>query len=261
MTSGWSRASPGLTWPVRAGAGLLGVAIFGAGVAAVFTTTNGTGAAALLAIGAACIGIAVLGDRVQSVSVGGATLTIREIARQTFALAKEAELRGDEEGAERLRAAGQALRDLARGYRRVRGSMRSGSKRTTALEHVITETRGLSRSGAFEPIDVSTWFGEGAPEARITALGLMQGNRHLRDFEAALDAVEESRSAFEQYHGLLLAEMMIPDLTAGQRAQLTVVVERALRSFQVRRDSDRRECGGRILQALETNSEAPFSPR
>jgi hypothetical protein len=55
--------------------------------------------------------------------------------------------------------------------------------------------------------------------------------------------------------------MMITDLTAGQRAQLTVVVEKALRSFQVRRDAERRECGNRILQALETNSEEPLSPR
>jgi hypothetical protein len=232
---------------------LLGVAIFGAGVAAVFTTVNGTGAAALLAIGAACVGVAALGDRVQSVSLGGATLTIRDIARQTFALAKEAELRGDEEGAERLRAAGKALEDLARGYRRIRGSMRSAGKRTTALEHLMTEARQLSRSGAFEPIDVSTWFGEGTPEARITALGLMQGNPHLRDFEAALDAIEESKSAFEQYHGLLLAEMMIPDLTAGQRAQLAVLVEMVLRSFRVRRDSDRQKCATRTLQALERN--------
>jgi hypothetical protein len=58
------------------------------------------------------------------------------------------------------------------------------------------------------------------------------------------------RSAFEQYHGLLLAEMMVPELTPGERAQLTVVVEKALRSWRVRRDSDRNDCGKRILAAL-----------
>jgi hypothetical protein len=40
---------------------------------------------------------------------------------------------------------------------------------------------------------------------------------------AALDAIDDSRSAFEQYHGLRLAEMMVSDLTATQRAQLVVV--------------------------------------
>jgi hypothetical protein len=95
-----------------------------------------------------------------------------------------------------------------------------------------------------------TWFEEGTPEARATALGLMQGNARLRDFEAAIDAIDESRSAFEQYHGLVLAEMMLSELTASQRAQLAVVIQRALRSRRVRRDSDRRITGERLLAAL-----------
>ena len=72
----------------------------------------------------------------------------------------------------------------------------------------------------------------------------------MRDFEAALDAINDSRSAFEQYHGLRLAEMMLTDLTAIQRSELIVVTERALRSSRVRRDSDRRIAGERLLAAL-----------
>jgi len=118
----------------------------------------------------------------------------------------------------------------------------------------MTEARRLAQSDAFEVADVVTWFDEGTPEARITALGLMQGNPRLRDFEAALDAIDDSRSAFEQYHGLRLAEMMVPDLTATQRAQLVVVTERALRSYRVRRDSDRRATGERLLASLRGRS-------
>lgn len=128
--------------------------------------------------------------------------------------------------------------------------MRAGHERTRALEHVMTEARRLAQSDALEAADVVTWFEEGTPEARITALGLMQGNARLRDFEAALDAIDESRSAFEQYHGLLLAEMMLSELTASQRAQLAVVTERAVRSHRVRRNSDRRMTGERLLAAL-----------
>jgi hypothetical protein len=234
----------------RVGAALLGMAIFGAGVAAVFGTENGTGAAALLAIGAGFFVFAVLGDRVQSLEFGGVNLTIRDLARQTFTLAKEAEQRGEDETAERLRAVGRALQGLATEYRRLRSSMRAGGERTGALEHVMTEARRLSRSEEFEPVDVATWFDQGTAEARITALGLMQGNPDVRDFEAALDAIEDPHSAFEQYHGLKLAEMMIPDLTRGQQAQLAHIVKRCLRSFRVRRDSDRRQCAEGILVAL-----------
>lgn len=115
----------------------------------------------------------------------------------------------------------------------------------------MTEARRLSKSDAFESADVATWFDEGTPEARITALGLMQGNARLRDFEVALDAIDDSRSAFEQYHGLRLAEMMAPELTPMQRAQVIVVVDRALRSFRVRRDSDRHTTAKRLLAALK----------
>jgi hypothetical protein len=231
---------------------LLGVGVFAAGGVAVFVTENGTGAAALLAIGAAFLVIAVLGDRIQSVELGGVNLTIRDMARQTLVLAQEAEQHGDMESAGRLRTVAAELQALARGYRRLRGSMRASRERTRALEHVMAEARSLSQSGALEPADVVTWFNEGTAEARITALGLMQGNARLRDLEAALDAIDDPRSGFEQYHGLRLAEMMASELTPTQRAELTVVVERAMRSHRVRRDSDRRTTGERILAALDT---------
>lgn len=235
---------------IRAVAGVLGVAVFAAGVVAVFVTENGTGAAALLAIGAGFMVIAVLGDRVQSIELGGVNLTIRDLARETYALAREAEHRGDDESAARLRTVASELDALARGYRRLRGSMRAGAERTRALEHVMTEARRLAQSDVLKAADVVTWFEEGTPEARITALGLMQGSPRLRDFEAALDAIDDSRSAFEQYHGLHLAEMMVSDLTATERAQLAVVTERALRRYRLRRDSDRRTTAERLLAAL-----------
>ena len=61
MALGRDRKSSVLTPVIRAAAGALGVAVFAAGVLAVFVTENGTGAAALLAIGAAFMVIAVVG--------------------------------------------------------------------------------------------------------------------------------------------------------------------------------------------------------
>lgn len=146
----------------------------------VFVTENGIAAAALHAIGAAFMVIAVLGDRIQSVELGGVNLTIRDLARQTYALAQQAGHRGDDESAARLRLVASDLEALARGYRRLRGSMRAGHERTRALEHVMTEARRLAQSDALGVADVVTWFEEGTPEACIAAFGLMQGNP-LRD--------------------------------------------------------------------------------
>ena len=240
-----------LTPVIRVAAVVFGALVFGTGVAAVFATENGTGAAALLAIGAAAMALAVLGDRVKSVEMGGVSLTIRDIARETYGLAREAEQRGDEESAASLRTVARELTALARGYRRLRGSMRASKERTRALEHVMTEARKLAQTDELERADVLTWFDEGKPEARITALGLMQGNPDLRDFEAALDAIDDPRSGFEQYHGLRLAELMVPDLTRSQAAQLKLITERALSTRRVHRDTDRRTTGERILEMLK----------
>jgi hypothetical protein len=94
MALGRDRKSSVLTPVIRVAAGVFGVGVFAAGVLAVFVTENGTGAAALLAIGAAFMVVAVLGDRGQSVELGGVNLTIRDLARQTYALAREAEHSG-----------------------------------------------------------------------------------------------------------------------------------------------------------------------
>jgi len=228
----------------------------------VFTTNNGTGSAALVTIGALFVAFSVLGDRLQSVEFGGVNLTIRDIARHTLALADQAERLGDEPRAERLRAVGDALEELATRYGRLRRSMRAGSERTQALETVVSDAKRLASSGVFDPIDVSMWFEDGSAGARITALALMEGNPELRDFRAMLDAIEEPRSAFEQYHGLKLAETVVFDsettskLTDGERAELAAVIRRALQSIRLRvstaasRDPDRQVIGERILKEL-----------
>jgi hypothetical protein len=244
-------------WPAWTGTplarvmvGLLGAAVFGTGVAAVFTTENGTGAAALLAIGAGFVVIAALGDQLESVEFGGVSVTLRDIARETLDLADRVEQGGDPGAARSLRAVGEALQELADEYRRLRSAMRAGPERTQALELVIDRARRLAGVAPLEPSDVSAWFTQGTPEARVTALGLMQGSPRLHDFDAALDAIDQPRSAFEQYHGLVLALDMVGSLSQGRRAQLRQAVKRVLRGWRSRRDSDRRTVATEILREL-----------
>jgi hypothetical protein len=243
--------SPGFTPLVRVAAAALGVAIFATGVAAVFVTENGTGAAALLTIGAAFVAFAALGDRIASVELGGVNLSIRDLARQTFSLARDAERRGDKDAADRLRSVGAALEELADEYRRLRGSMRAGRERTTAMDAVVAQASTVSGTEDLDPEEVSEWFHQGKPEARVIALGLMQGEPRLRDFDAAIDAIEHSRSAFEQYHGLTLAELMLPGLSRGRKAHLKQAVERAMRSPRLRKDTHRHDAASRILRELD----------
>jgi hypothetical protein len=209
--------------------GLLGAGSFGAGVLAVFKTQNGTGAGVLLAFGGVLLVLALLGNRIESFEFGGAKLKLRAAAAEKFALAEESERRGDTTTADRLRAEAQALLDaagpIAADYRSVRGAMRPGPDRTRAMEAVVAQARRLAAAQPFDPAEVLRWLREGGEEERITALAMMQAKRELRNFDAALEAIKHSRSAFEQYHAMRLTAEMIDDLAPAQRRQLAEAIK------------------------------------
>jgi hypothetical protein len=236
---------------IRLIAGILGVAIFATGVVAVFVTENGTGAAALLGIGAAFVAFAALGDRIQSVDLAGVSLSIAGMAQQTLSLARRAEELGDTQAAARLRAVASELEELADEYRRIRSAMPAGRERTGAMDAVVARAGALTGTDDLDPEAVSNWFREGRPEARVIALGLMRGNPRLRDFDAALAAIERGSSPFEIYHGLGLAEAMVEDLSVGRSEQLHAAVARLLRSGLTRRDTPIRMRAERISAAVD----------
>jgi hypothetical protein len=95
------------------------------------------------------------------------------------------------------------------------------------LDEVMCEATQLAQETKFDPADVWTWFDQGNDSARVVALGLMLGDKDLRDFYAALDAIENSRSAFEQYYGLRVAYEMIPTLAGFERGWLDGAVRKA----------------------------------
>jgi len=250
------RSSP-FTPVLRVLTGLLGAASFGTGVFAVFVTQNGTGTGVLLAFGGILLVLALLGDRIESFEFGGATLRLRAAAAERFALAEESERQGDTTTANQLRAEAQALLDaagpIAADYRSVRGSMRPSPERTRAMEEVVSRARRLSEEQPFEPAEVLHWLQEGSDEERITALAMMQASRELRNFEAALAAIEHSRSPFEQYHAMLLTAQMIDDLDTTQLRQLAEVI-RSQRGPRLRRDTDRWRLSEDILRRVDGRS-------
>ncbi|QIY68885.1 hypothetical protein HEP84_06375 [Streptomyces sp. RLB1-33] len=250
------RSSP-FTPVLRVLTGLLGAASFGTGVFAVFVTQNGTGTGVLLAFGGVLLVLALLGDRIESFELGGATLRLRAAAAERFALAEESERQGDTTTADRLRAEAQALLDaagpIAADYQTVRGSMRPSPARTRAMEEVVSRARRLSEEQQFEPAEVLRWLQEGSDEERVTALAMMQASRELRNFEAALTAIEHPRSPFEQYHAMLLTAQMIDDLDATQLRQLTEAI-RSQRGPRLRRDTDRWRLSEDILRRVDGRS-------
>ena len=227
---------------LRVTLGVLGAASFGAGIFGVFVSDNGTGTGVLIAFGGVVSVLALLGDRIESLEFGGGKLKLRAEAARRFELAEESERMGESGEAERLRGEARALLDAARPvaseYRSTREAMHAGPERTRALEKVVRRARRLAGEESFSSGEVARWLREGSDEQRITALAMMQANPSLRDFEAALGAIENSHSGFEQYHAMLLALQMIDDLDDAQRQQLVEGIK-GVRNWRFRRDSDR----------------------
>jgi hypothetical protein len=237
----------------------LGAGSFGTGVLAVFVTDNGTGTGVLLAFGGVLLVLALLGNRIESLEVGGAALRLRAAAAERFALAEESEQRGNAVVADQLRAEAQALLEaagpIAADYRSVRGSMIPGQERTRAMGEVIDRARRLAADRQFEPDQVLRWLREGSDEERITALAMMQARWELRDFDAVLATIEHSHSPFEQYHAMRLIKEMIDDLDAAQLRRLTEVI-RAGQGARFRRSTDRWRLGQDILRRVDERPDA-----
>jgi hypothetical protein len=239
---------------LRVAVAVTGVGLLAAGATAVFVTDNGTGSAALVAIGAALLLASGLWDRLESFEFAGAKMQMRIVERLRDRAA-EAEARGDTAVAAALREEARALLDEARpiaaSYEHLRESLAPGPDRTAKLEDVVAEARAAARRKPHEPAEVRQLFERGTDGERIYALGLMQEDERLRDFAVSLEAIEHSRSAFEQYYALSLAELMLPALTTDQRRELNAMLTKQPgNAALIRPGTDRWIVAQRILSRL-----------
>jgi hypothetical protein len=105
-------------------------------------------------------------------------------------------------------------------YEDLRRTMESGMERTIAMERVVADSRREAKELDIDRDQARSLFFDGGEGDRIRALGLMQGDASIRDFDVVLAGVRESRSAFEQYHALKLGQQMAPELDDDQRREL-----------------------------------------
>jgi hypothetical protein len=110
-------------------------------------------------------------------------------------------------------------------YESTRDALPPGPARTDELERIVSSARHEAATGRWNLDQVRALFDSGRDGDRITALGLMQGDiSHLGDLDRVVDAIDSSRSGFEQYHALLAAFMMLGSLDDGQRHRLAEIV-------------------------------------
>lgn len=125
----------------------------------------------------------------------------------------------------------------------------SGWNRTSRMEGLLREARALD-TDVLGPGDVASIFASGTDGSRIAALALAEADPRLATADLLIDAIRDSRSSFEHYHGLVAAEKALRHLDPQDRARLAATIEAVLAGPLGERSSDRRTVARRILDEL-----------
>jgi hypothetical protein len=246
----WHRCRRYLLWIV----GLLGIALFCAGVVALFTSDHDARSGFLLTAGLALVLISVLGGRIQleGFEILGAKIRVREVVKDRLELAKAPEPGGSRDSA-KLRGQAVALQKLVGLYglyEHIRRMEPPGPKRTKKLDALAEDMQLVGKGAEFDPAEVTEWFHEGTDALRVIALNLMLVNDEHRDFLAAIKAIDEPHSLFEQYYAMRVGWAMLPDLTPLQKELLSDAIRRARKKPRLRQDRDLMTYSQKLLDQI-----------
>jgi hypothetical protein len=101
----------------------------------------------------------------------------------------------------------EILNGYAHYYEAIRSQYPSGDERTRLMDGIVARLREFA--GALRPDanHARSWFTRGSDGDRIVGLALAQSNPQLDELDMAINAIGNARTPFEQYHGLMLAEL------------------------------------------------------
>jgi hypothetical protein len=204
---------------------VVGVGLIVTGAVAVFTTSNDTGTAALLAVGTALVALAVVGNRIETIRFRELEIQLAEQRVELALRGAEASIKANEpeEAAKFRNEALKGLRELHSfgiGYEVTRETMPPGPRRTAKMDSDFVEARRRTRAHPPSSDQVRDLFLQGGDGDRIAALAAMTEDPSLRDFDLILDAIANSRSAFEQHRAMAVAQNMVHELNTEQQARL-----------------------------------------
>jgi hypothetical protein len=244
-----------LTRSVRITGLVVGSLLVATGSVAVFVTDNSFGSAALVSAGVVFLVLALLGNYMEAFEAGGVKFSFYREAVARLEEAARAEAAGDPDHALQLRLQADQLLAAAEGvanrYDLLRSREPSGWERTSRMESLLRELRGLDVDTATADT-VTELFDSGWDGRRIAALALVQARPRLGNARVLRLAISEPRSAFEQYQALSAAQLAWAHLGDGDRQALVTVLDQGLASADFGpAGSDRRRLAGQILKLAE----------
>ncbi|MGW2034701.1 hypothetical protein [Streptomyces sp. NPDC001811] len=213
--------------------------------------------AAALVLGFLCIGF-LTGWLLTRLLLAPALSQADQLALASFVDAQNLSDTGDAEAADELRARAMHLLGLpmaeAERYDSIRESQPKGGGRTARMQALVDAARETAASTGLTAGQVAAFFAQGSDGQRIYALALMQGDSALVTWDCVLEAIENSRSAFEQYQALVVAESAMSHLGAQDVPRLLRALHTQMNGGWVNRSIERRKLAQRILVALGHDS-------
>ncbi|MCA9782002.1 MAG: hypothetical protein KC518_00340 [Candidatus Cloacimonetes bacterium] len=142
----------------------------------------------------------------------------------------------------------------AREYESLRRLLPTGSERTMKMSEVVARVRSLAGSMNPSVESVKRIFGKGGDGDRVVALALLESLGSGEAADIVEQALEQSRSSFEQYLALRVARQLVDSLDTLQRQRLLDLLQRLregrTQGVAITPDSDRWEPSERLLERL-----------
>jgi formylglycine-generating enzyme required for sulfatase activity len=157
---------------------------------------------------------------------------------------------------------GEELAWLGEEYERIRKRTGPGAARTELMALLVGRAQGLG--GQHDAgIMAEKLFSRGTDGARVVGLALARKDPQRQHVELALSGIRESRSAFEQYHALLLADALVPTVHPTAAAQLQSAIRSQLEKTISRSDPSRWAVAQRLIKKLDSmvDLDAPQKPQ
>jgi hypothetical protein len=157
------------------------------------------------------------------------------------------------------------LTSLARQYETIRETMPGGSERTFKMSQIVSEARGLAAGARLDPQTLTGLFQGPGDGDRLVTLALIQARPEPAQVPIVVDAIENARSPFEQYHALSAARGLASALSLDDRKRLAVAIEKRMGVHLTgvaidRRDRSRLLLAQQVLAALELRGERSGGP-
>jgi len=156
----------------------------------------------------------------------------------------------------------EELNLLGEEYEYIRNTMKPGDPRTRLMTQIVDRAQFIAADRDADQV-AEQLFNRQIVGGRLVGLALALKHPDRRHIDMALSAISHRQSPFEQYHGLLLAEVLLDSLDSNAATQLSRAVQHEIDATRTISESDlsRWQPAQHILNSISRRGSRAVWPR